>query len=56
MCVDDIFLQTMAMQSPYRERIVNDSLRYIDWQRGKSYTFGEIGFEVLKSTDRLFAG
>lgn len=55
MCVDEIFLQTMAMQSPYRERIVNNSLRDIDWQRGKPYTFGDIDFEELKSTDRLFA-
>lgn len=55
LCADEIFVQTIAMQSPYRENIVNDSLRYIDWKRGKPYTFTVEDYEELKETDRLFA-
>ena len=44
-CSDEIFLQTVLWNSPYRNDIydVNDEygscLRYIDWKRGKPYTF-----------------
>lgn len=39
LCADEIFLQTIAMMSPYKNNIVNDSLRYVDWNRGNPYTF-----------------
>ena len=55
LCADEIFLQTFAMMSPYRNKIVNDSLRYIDWKRGNPYVFTEKDYEELSKTDRLFA-
>lgn len=55
LAADEIFVQTMAIQSPYRENIVNDSLRYIDWKRGNPYTFTVEDYEELRGTDRLFA-
>lgn len=55
LCADEIFVQTIAMISPYKENIVEDSLRYIDWERGNPYTFTSNDYEALKMTDRLFA-
>lgn len=54
-CADEIFLQTIAMMSPYKNKIVNDSLRYIDWNRGNPYTFCDEDFQELKKTDRIYA-
>ncbi len=54
-CADEIFVQTVAMRSPHKENIVDDSLRYIDWKRGNPYTFTLDDFETLKNTDKLFA-
>ena len=54
-CTDEIFLQTFAMQSPYKTNIVNDYLRYIDWERGTPYTFTDADYDELCSSDKLFA-
>lgn len=55
LCADEIFLQTFAMLSPFRNKIVNNSLRYIDWKRGNPYVFTEKDYDELSKTDRLFA-
>lgn len=55
LCADELFLQTFAMLSPYRSNIVDDSLRYIDWKRGKPYTFTDADYEELVNSNRLFA-
>lgn len=54
-CTDEIFLQTFAMQSPYKNNVVNDYLRYIDWKRGNPYTFTEADYDELCKSDKLFA-
>ena len=30
---DELFFQTILLNSPLRDRIVNDNLRYMDWSR-----------------------
>ena len=55
MCVDELFLQTIAMESPYAVNIVNDTLRYIDWNRGSPYTFRSDDFDELMNSGKLFA-
>lgn len=55
LCADEIFLQTFAMLSPYKSNIVDDSLRYIDWKRGKPYIFTDTDYDELSNTDKLFA-
>lgn len=30
-CGEEIFFQTVMMNSPYKDKLVNDNLRYIDW-------------------------
>ncbi len=54
-CADEIFLQTLAMQSPYRDTIVNDCLREIDWRRGSPYTYHIDDEEMLINSPKLFA-
>lgn len=54
-CVDEVFIQTFAMASPYRENIIKDDLRYIDWKRGQPYTFTSDDFQELKLSEKLFA-
>ena len=54
-CADELFLQTIAMNSEYRNSIENNYLRYIDWNRGKPYIFQLDDFEELCKSDKLFA-
>lgn len=55
LCADELFLQTIIMNSPFRNSIVNDSLRYIDWERGKPYTFSDEDYDILMTSNKLFA-
>lgn len=54
-CGDESFVQVIAMMSPYKENIVNDHLRYIDWERGTPYVFKKEDYDVLKSSQYLWA-
>lgn len=54
-CADEVFLQTIVMVSPYKENIVNNSLRFIDWDRGTPYTFTICDYDALISNSNLFA-
>lgn len=53
-CADEIFLQTIAMQSPYKDSIVSNNLRHIDWERGQPYTFQIEDYDLLMKSDKLF--
>lgn len=54
-CCDEVFLQTVAMMSPYREKVCNDFQRFIDWERGRPYVFRNEDYELLMGSDKLFA-
>ena len=54
-CADEIFLQTISMSSPFRQNIVDDCLRYIDWDRGNPYTFSKEDYGALTSSEKIFA-
>lgn len=62
-CPDEIFLQTVLYNSPFRNNIFDfeneyhSCLRYIDWGRGKPYTWTDGDFEELmdKSNECFFA-
>lgn len=64
-CGDELFLQTVARNSEFADKICNPNTRhevpdtrYIDWERGSNnnpYIFRESDFEELKSADGLFA-
>ncbi|MGZ3865823.1 MAG: beta-1,6-N-acetylglucosaminyltransferase [Bacteroidia bacterium] len=36
-CADEIFFHTLMLNSPLKENIVNDCLRYIDWKSGPEF-------------------
>ena len=55
LCVDELFLQTIVWNSPFKENITNNTMRYIDWKRGNPYVFQEDDFKELMATDKLFA-
>ncbi|RYU96857.1 beta-1,6-N-acetylglucosaminyltransferase [Emticicia agri] len=54
---DEIIFQTILYNSSYREDIVNDNLRYIDWSEGKASpkTFTMQDFQVLLNSGKIFA-
>ena len=64
-CGDEVFLQTVARNSQYAEKICNPNTRpeivdtrYIDWKRGSNnnpYIFRETDFEELMNAPGLFA-
>lgn len=56
-CADEIFVQTMIMNSSFRSSIsINGGdLRHIDWKRGSPYTFRNSDYLELIQSDKLFA-
>jgi len=57
---DELFLQCIAMSSPYKDSIVRDSLRLVDWQRTEfggcsPHTFTMDDWDMLIGSDKLFA-
>ena len=54
---DEIIFQTILYNSPFKNSMVNDNLRYIDWSEGKPSpkTFVDDDFMKLNSSDALFA-
>lgn len=70
-CSDELFIHTLAYNSEYKDRIYllkinqqNDDTdpdmfkanqRYIDWNRGKPYIFGEDDFDELMKVEYCFA-
>lgn len=60
---DEMFMQTLAWNSHFRERLYdntdlsNGSMRYIDWKRGRPYTWGQEDGDVdtLLRSNCMFA-
>jgi len=54
---DELFFQTILYNSPHRDAMVNDNLRYIDWSQGKASpkTFTLEDLPVLLSSGKLYA-
>lgn len=67
LCPDEIFIQTILWNSPFRSQIYNPNsdfescLREIDWERGNPYLWGkdEVSVKkdltILKHSEKLFA-
>ena len=57
-CPDELFMQTMAINSPFRDKLPLNAFnnrhlnccRYIDWKRGSPYTFTDSDYEELIHT------
>lgn len=62
-CGDEMFLQTLVWNSPFRERLFQTEgdnnykacMRYIDWNRGKPYVWRSKDFNELMASEYLFA-
>ncbi|MDR2930471.1 MAG: hypothetical protein LBV06_06175 [Propionibacteriaceae bacterium] len=64
-CADEVFLQTLALNSEYEDRLYRptlasgmalpSSMRLIDWDRGSPYVFKAADWPQLKVSSRLFA-
>ena len=62
-CCDEVFLQTLLNRSPFKQNwygyknpeIEYQNLRYVDWGRGKPYTFTKEEFFELRKTPYMFA-
>jgi hypothetical protein len=53
---DELFFQTIVMNSPLGESIENENLRYLDWTRRPApAVLGKDDFPALVSTHKLFA-
>lgn len=54
---DEFVFQTMILNSRYKNRVVNNNYRYIDWSAGGANpkVLNETDFEKLKKTEMLFA-
>lgn len=53
--VDEFFVQTLAMMSPYKDCVVDYNARHIDWNRGDPYTFTNDDYAELLESKCLFA-
>lgn len=53
---DEIFFHTILMNSPWRDTIVDDNLRYIDWTQGRRPAILETrDLDALRASPKLFA-
>lgn len=55
LCGDEVFLQTLIMNSDYKKSIQAESLREIDWNRGRPYVFTQEDTELLMNSKKLWA-
>lgn len=55
LCGDEEFLQTILINSPHIDRIIDENLRCIDWHRGNPYIFKLDDYNMLMDSDKLFA-
>lgn len=53
--VDELFVQTLAMSSPYVQHINRDCKRLIDWERGNPYTWRKEDFQEIMDSDAFWA-
>lgn len=56
---DEIFFQTIVLNSPLAHTVVNDDLRYLEWRdpalAGGPAVLGEHDFRKIMSSSKLFA-
>lgn len=54
---DEVFFQTIILNSHFKDRIINDNLTYIDWNSGPQYprSLTSQDFQKLIKSDKLFA-
>ncbi|MEO8890236.1 MAG: beta-1,6-N-acetylglucosaminyltransferase [Coleofasciculaceae cyanobacterium] len=54
---DELFFQTLVLNSPFKDQVINDDLRYVDWDNPNPKapaTLLKDDFKKLKSSSKLF--
>jgi len=57
-CAEEIYFQTLLLNSKYAGNIVNDNLRYVDWNSGRGgfpAFLDETDYDKIKTSNKLFA-
>ncbi len=57
-CADEIYFQTILMNSPLRDKVMNNNLRFIDWtirNGNRPANLDESDFNSLAGSDKIFA-
>lgn len=61
-CCDEVFLQTLVFNSPFKERLYFSehakryyNMRYVDFKRGNPYVFTRQDYDEIMSREELFA-
>lgn len=54
-CPDEIFFQTIVLNSPFRKDVVNNSLHYVDWSESKKSKTGSPNVLSVEDYDRIMA-
>jgi hypothetical protein len=57
LCPDELFIQIIVLNSPFKNLVINDNKRYIEWDSGSSHPRNLMlqDFEKLQQTNMLFA-
>lgn len=55
LCADESFIQTIIMDSPFKNSLAGTNMRLVDWIRGEPYTFKSDDLAELINSDMLFA-
>lgn len=55
LCADEIFLQSIAMDSPYRDTVVENYYREIDWSEGRPHIYRKEEIPQLLRSPAFFA-
>lgn len=57
-CAEEIYFQTIIMNSKFASTVINDNLRYIDWKSGRGgypAFLDESDYDLLVNSGKLFA-
>ncbi|MBN3879805.1 MULTISPECIES: hypothetical protein [unclassified Nostoc] len=55
---DELFYQILVLNSPFKDKIINDHLRYLDWENINSIhprILETKDFEKIRESEKLFA-
>lgn len=54
-CADEFFVQNTLLDSPFKDKIYKEHIRYIDWKRGRPYVFRKEDYKELMNSEYLWA-
>lgn len=54
-CADEIFMQTLAMNSDFKSKVIISDIHYSDWVRGTPYVFKNEDYDEVINLDAVFA-